>query len=160
MTKVNQKFSTSKDLQTFLRYLDLQYNSLRTAGADNCTLTYFSELIKYLKSRTKKEKNAIFPSSEQMFTKEPEESGLTMPDNIIRDWPLERVETLILENDIGRKDLERVAKIRFGLTKGAISSLTSKEALKHKLETLARNERGHDSIKRLTQLDSTSNNGS
>jgi hypothetical protein len=44
--------------------------------------------------------------------------------------------------------LERIASIRFGVTKGAISSLHGRGALVEKILTLIRNEATHTAIER------------
>jgi hypothetical protein len=76
---------------------------------------------------------------------------LSETDAAIEAWSTEKVDEFLATNDLAKEDLGRIARIRFGMSRGAISSAKSKEALRQKLRILLSNERGHAAIARLAR---------
>ena len=72
-----------------------------------------------------------------------------LEDYQITDLTTEQVEQEILKDKVSRKYLERIARVRFGVTKSAVSSLRNREAVIEKLHTLISNEQTHETIARV-----------
>ena len=71
-----------------------------------------------------------------------------LSDDVIERLNLDQVLDQINAKSTSRGLLERIAVVRFGVTKGAMSSLSSRDALVDKIMTLVRNEGTHSSIAR------------
>jgi hypothetical protein len=160
MTRSAEPKKTSLDLRAFFRFLEAQYGALRAAGSDKAILQLYLELIDFVKSRSEEEKRVIFPSARARMNKSDKIAAWPEHDDTIRNWSTKEVETALNKDEIDRRHLETIARLRFGLSTGAISALSNKEALRRKLQALIRNERGHESIKRLAEIGPSSGNDS
>lgn len=66
----------------------------------------------------------------------------------IHSMPIERIVELASMQETPRRHLEQIAALRFGVTRGALSALRTRQALADKIGTLVNNEKAHESISR------------
>lgn len=112
----------------------------------------YKALLHHLRSRSDQQVEA-------MLGRKPKARGGASPglfdddltDEQIGRMSLDEVGRWIESKSSPRRLIERIAARRFGVTKGAISSLHSREALIEKILTLIRNERAHASIERAVE---------
>jgi hypothetical protein len=144
--------SPSSDLAEDYRKLLAAMSKILTfldgVGADPRLIESYRRLLRYLRSRpptaiaeilgTRVPGRAPTPATKVSPPTEDEIARMTM-DQIIQ---------LASNPDVPRKNVERIAIVRFGMTKGGLSVLRNRDALLEKLRTLVRNEDAHDSIAR------------
>ena len=124
---------------------------LKKAGGDKELLNILSRLTKYLKSRKTSEIHTILGHiearqavTELTVEQESEEELANLNTGELRQR--------LTDPKMSRNALERIAKIRFGVSTGALSILRDKESLLNKLITLIDNESTHDSIAKLASI--------
>lgn len=137
-----------------LALLDDTSKYLKNAGGDIDLLRTVGHLVKYLRSKTSTEIQAILGNVEtqQTVTKF---SGEQETDEQISNLTVDQLRQRLADTNQPRKTLERIAKIRFGVPTGALSTLRDKKSLLEKLLTLIANEVTHDSISKLAGINKT-----
>lgn len=134
-----------------LALLDDTSKYLKNAGSDIDLLYTVGRLVKYLRGKTSSEIHMILGSVE---TQQPiinfaaEQETEEQISNLTADQLRQR----LADTKVSRKTLERIAKIRFGVPTGALSTLRDKKSLQDKLLTLIANEVTHDSIAKLASI--------
>ena len=131
-----------------LALLDNTSKYLKSAGSDIDLLHTVGRLVKYLRGRTSSEIHTILGSVEtqqpaQNFAEEQE------TEEQVSNLTVDELRQILADAKVSRKTLERIAKIRFGVTAGSLSTLRDKQSLHEKLLTLIANEVTHDSIAKL-----------
>jgi hypothetical protein len=137
------------EYQKLLALLSATLRYLEGIGADPNVLNSYRRLLRYLRSR---QSVAIAEILGEPASKKKKSTDTSLPppsdDDVVRMTPARIVE-LASNPDIPRAHLEKIAIVRFGMTKGGISSLRSRSALIDKLRTLIGNEGAHDAIARV-----------
>lgn len=129
-------------LEKNLRYIE-------TLGVAELILQDYRKVLAYLRTKSPTEIEHILgkKTSKQKKEKVGDEE-LNLTDEAIGRLSGEQIKEYLERQQIARAFLERVAAIRFGVTKGALSMLRSREALKEKIHTLLAHEGTHDAISR------------
>jgi hypothetical protein len=73
---------------------------------------------------------------------------LDLSEEEIRAMPIEKILDLASNKETSRKHLEQIASVRFGVTRGGLWVLRSRDALGERIRTLVSNENTHGSITR------------
>ncbi|WP_416310712.1 hypothetical protein [Pseudomonas sp. W03] len=123
-------------LEKNLRYLE-------SVGVDSSLVCDYKSLLAYLKSRSLVEVLHILGDAN--IKDNPVERRALDVDRIERMSPDEIAER-IRSPKTTRLMMEKIASTRFGITRGGLSSLRSRDALKEKLESMLRNELAHRAI--------------
>lgn len=130
---------------------------LEGVGIDASVLSSYKHLLRYLRARPESDLSEIIgkagrgqPKLRQKYEFSEEE---------IRSMNFERILEVAANEDIPRKAIERIASVRFGMTRGGLSTLRSRDALVEKLRTLIRNEGTHDAISRAASSQSPPERG-
>ncbi len=143
--------ATAQRIRPLVRYMERQYMLLKSVEASQEVLETYLELLTFLEAITDDMCDTVFPST-KLSSNNPElPLVVEESDESIQGFTAEHVEKLLNDDKSSRNLLDRIAKLRFGLTSSAISNLRNRDALIQKLKTMIKNERGHDSIARLTQ---------
>lgn len=132
-----------------LTLLDDTTKYLKNAGCDHILLHTVNRLLKYLRDKTSDEINMIMGSAETHPPTLANAESQQDNDEELSSLTADQLRQKLADSTLSRKYLERVAKIRFGVSAGALSMLRSKEALIDKLLNLTANEATHDSITKL-----------
>jgi hypothetical protein len=148
MKRKNTADSTEDQYYRALGLLDDTSKYLKNAGSDIDLLHTVGQLVKYLRGKSRTEIHTILGSIEKKqavincaIELETEEQI----SNLTADQLRQRLD----DAKVPRKTLERIAKIRFGVSIGALSTLRDKKSLHDKLLTLIANEVTHESIAKL-----------
>lgn len=128
-------------LEKNLKYID-------SLGMGEETLRDYRKVILYLKGRSKEDIEIIL-GKQTSKKKSPKEAEPQISDEELASLTAEQVKAELLSSKWTRSLLERLASVRFGVTKGALSSLRSRDALIDKLLTLLAHEGTHESISRV-----------
>jgi hypothetical protein len=134
-----------------LAFLDDTSKYLKNAGSDIDLLHTVGRLVKYLRGKTSAEIHTILGSvkTQQPSTNISEEQET---EEQISSLTADQLRQRLSDVKLSRKALERIAKIRFGVSIGALSTLRDKKSLHDKLLTLIANEGTHDSIAKLASI--------
>lgn len=136
--------------QELLKMLTRTLKYLEDINVDPAVLKSYKQLLRHLRSLSAENISNIFENSKRRV--EPlRDSGrqLQLLDQDILAMSVEKIAQLASNPKVPRKHLERIASVRFGVTRGALSMLRSRDALADKLRTLIGHEGAHDSIARV-----------
>ncbi len=135
-----------------LHYIRQQLIALRAAGAHNEIATSLRSLSAYVERAdiAELEKMLISNTAPLSQTSESNSDQQVMNDRDVEQLTIAQVEELIQDPDINKAILERIAQLRFGVTRG-LSRKSTKASLLMKIESLVSNEKGHEAIRRLTK---------
>lgn len=146
----NNKESTDFESR-FNAIILIQEKNLRyieSLGINPDVLQDFRKVISYLRNRSELEVstilNAKYGRRKPNIEQPPEYS-----DDELNGMDSVKVMSIINAPAVSRSLLERLAAKRFGVTKGALSMLGTRDALKDKLMTLLGHEGTHDAITRV-----------
>lgn len=130
-------------LEKNLKYID-------SLGMGEETVRDYRKVILYLKSRPLDEIGHILgkhPVKKKAAKKtEPEKN-----EEELANMTIEQVRRVLISPNTSRSCLERLASARFGVTRGALSSLRSRDALVTKIFTLLAHEGTHEAISRAAE---------
>lgn len=149
----------SGQLQGFAEVVSLLEKNLRyveALGMDEITLHDYRKIVSYLRSRSVDEIEKILgKNSHRKSVKKEKIIEAVLDDEEIRLLKGADIKKYLASPDATRKFLERIASVRFGVTKGALSNLRSRDALVEKISTLLGHEDTHEAISRsaLGQID-------
>lgn len=126
---------------------------LESNKSDAVLIQNYKKLQSYLRNLSDDEIFTILNSKSKKAA-----SNLVQPINELQDCEIaklttEQVKKEILKDKVSRKYLERIARVRFGVTKSGASSLPNREAVVEKLHSLINNEETHTTIARLASGD-------
>ncbi len=142
-----EETNSSEELTTVVDLLEKNLKYLTAIGISEGALRSYHKVVIYLRSCSGAEVNRIFGQRSRVSSKKMlDEFALT--DDEIRELDLVRVKAYLIDPKLPRISLERIASIRFGMTKGAISSLGNRRALIDKVQTLIDHEGTHEVISR------------
>jgi hypothetical protein len=135
----------------FKKIIELQEKNMKymeSLGVDPNILQDYRKIIAYLKTRTDTEIVAILGAKpgkrKPNIDRSPDYS-----DEALTNIDGAKIMSIINSPEVSRALLERLASRRFGVTKGALSMLGSRDALKDKLLTLLGHEGTHEAIARV-----------
>ena len=136
------------EYQNLLNMLARTGKYLEGLNADPSLLKSYRRLLRYLRSQPPERIREILGEnsrrSEQLGRKyEPE-----LSEQEICAMACATILDLASNQETSRRLLERIATLRFGVTRGGLSALRNRVALVEKLRTLIGNESTHDSITR------------
>ncbi len=106
----------------------------------------YKELLHYLKSQSPEKAAEIIGLGHSKTLRQ--KAAPRFSDEQIRAMTKNEVKDIATNPAIPRRDLEQIASVRFGVTRGGLSNLRSRDALVQKLLTLIGNESAHESIAR------------
>lgn len=124
-------------LEKNLRYLE-------SLGMGEDTLRDYRRVLSHLRSRSQSEIGRILGGAAK--TKPSTKTEPDLSDEEISRLKSDQIKRWLSKEKVTRVFLERLASIRFGVTKGALSALRSRESLVEKIQTLLANEGTHEAI--------------
>ena len=139
-----------------IRYQNLLKMMNRTAkyseevNADPALVKSYRRLLRYLRSRPPESLHEILGDTTGKSEKAGGKAEPQLSDQEIYEMTFEQILDLGMNQETPRKWLERIATVRFGVTRGGLSALRTREALVAKIRTLIDNESAHDSIRRVS----------
>jgi hypothetical protein len=131
-----------EDCGLLLKVLTAHFNALVSARSDEAVLRQYSALLRFLRSRPADflERHA---QGKQRTDPAPR-LGLSEED--VQKASLDALERLVNDEITPRRDLERIAILRFSVPRGSMRSFSNKQTLVDKLQSLIDNERAHETI--------------
>ena len=146
------KKSTSMELKLkFTEIILLQEKNLKymeSLGVNPATLQDYRKVIAYLKARNDAEIASILGA--KLGRRKPNvDQPPDYSDEELTNIDGAKIMSILDAPAVSRVLLERLASKRFGVTKGALSMLGSRDALKDKLLTLLGHEGTHEAIARV-----------
>jgi len=148
MIEINQQDRSIEAYRKVLKILESNLKTIELSGGGVEVLTSYKRLLAYLRTRSPEKIKEILGQHPKTQRLEPEKIPLP-PDEEIRSMNVERVRQLISKEGISRKHLEQIATVRFGVTKGALSTLRARRPLIEKIQSMISNESTHESIVRV-----------
>ena len=127
-------------LEKNLRYLE-------SLGFGEATTQDYRKILSYLRARSALEIADIIGKS-PVKRKPKEDLDPVLTDQEITRLSPEQIKKFLIDEKISRKFIERLASVRFGVTRGALSTLRSRDALSEKVYTLLSHEGTHEAISR------------
>lgn len=145
-------------IRRYRKVLSLQERTLKYVQsielAPELVQTY-KALLHHLRTRTDEQILAMLGKHSGQAAQKRDVASDNLTDEAIGRFTLDEARDQIMMESISRRLLERIAAVRFGVTKGAMSSLKSREALVQKILTLINNEETHNSIARAVEAGKT-----
>lgn len=127
-------------LEKNLRYVE-------ALGLDEVTLQAYRKVVSHLRARSPDEIERIIGG--RTAPKKPSKvSDPELTVDQIAKLSSEQVDHYLAAGSVSRVFLERIATSRFGMTRGALSTLRSRDSLIEKLHTLLKHESTHEVISR------------
>jgi hypothetical protein len=124
---------------------------LQSIEFDPELLDTYRTVLHHLRTRTDEQIHSILELGTRQKVQKRETATDDPADIAIERMTLDQVREHVTRESTSRRLLERIAAIRFGVTRGAISSAKSRDALIEKITTLVRNEDTHGSITRAVE---------
>lgn len=118
-------------------------------------LQTYKALLHYLRTRTDDQVLAMLGKHSTQPTRRRDVISDNLTNEAIARFTLDEARDQVTMKPVSRRLLERIAAVRFGVTKGAMSSLKSRDALVQKILTLINNEETHNSIARAVEAGKT-----
>lgn len=147
---MTSKKDTSEHLESFadvVGLLEKNFRYIEALGMDDTTLQAYRKVVSYLRARSPEEIERIF-GSRVSEKKLPKYSDPDLTDEQIGRLKKEQIKRHLAAEKVSRAFLERIAAVRFGVTRGTLSTLRSRNALSEKLLTLLAHEDTHEAISR------------
>lgn len=142
--------SVEAEYEKLLDILTRTGKYLEGLGIDASVLSSYKHLLRYLRARPESDLAEIIGKAGH--DKPERRQKYQLSEEEIRSMSFERILDMAANKEIPRKAIERIATIRFGMTRGGLSTLRSRDALIEKLRTLIGNEGTHDAISRAASL--------
>ena len=121
---------------------------LESLAVDPAIRKSYRQLLRYLRSQSSEGVSAILGQTAGKHRPTQSKPEPTISESEIREMSFEKIREIASDSKISRKLLERIATLRFGVTRGGLSTLRTRDALVGRLQTLVSNEEVHDSIRR------------
>ena len=150
MTDPENKPTISKKFKSLLLFQGENIKFLESIKADADLIYTYKQLLVYLQKLSPHEVEQVLkckPSGTALRGANKKSSEEIEPEKI-RQMTVQQIEHEISNPNISRKYLESIATIKFGVTKGALSMLRTRDALINKIHTLLSNEYTHEVILR------------
>ncbi|NMQ06237.1 hypothetical protein E4Q08_13760 [Candidatus Accumulibacter phosphatis] len=147
---MNNDRDSNEQLEGFAEVIELLDKNLRyleSLGFGEATTQDYRKILSYLRSRSSSEVAKIL--GKNLTRRKPK----GVPDPVLTDEEItqlrpEQIKKFLVDEKISRTFLEHLAALRFGVTKGALSTLRSRDALIEKVQTLLAHEGTHEAISR------------
>jgi hypothetical protein len=136
------------EYQNLLDLLGRTAKYLEGLNIDPNLLKSYKKLLRYLRSRPSETIPEILRETAPTNAKVANRIQPDLSEEEIRSMTTEKILELASNEKTPRKHLEKIAAVKFGMTKGGLSALQNRAALAEKIRTLIRNESTHDSITR------------
>jgi hypothetical protein len=136
------------EYQNLLSMLARTGKYLEGLNADPSVLKSYRRLLRYLRSQPAERFPEIIGESAHSGEKPGKKYEPELSEQEINTMAFTAILNLASSQETPRKLLERIATVRFGVTRGGLSALRNRDALVEKLRTLIGNESTHDSITR------------
>lgn len=136
------------EYQNLLEVLTHTGKYLEALNIDPVLLQSYRQLLRFLRSRSPEAITEILRGTGQSSQKVERKFRPGLSEQEVRAMPIEKLLELASNKETSRKDLEQIASVRFGVTRGGLSVLRSRDALAEKIRTLVSNENAHASITR------------
>lgn len=157
MTGLPTNSDLAEDFAEVIELLEKNLKYLDSLGLDLAALRGYRKVISFLKARSTREVETILgarnSAKKPLRQKEPQ-----LTDAEIERLTNDEIRSLLNSPDVARNVLERIASLRFAVTRGALSSLRTREALRDKLARLLSNEETHGAIVRVVASGESSGN--
>jgi hypothetical protein len=140
-----------RDYEDLVRVLGDSAKFLERLKIDPGILESFRHLLRFLRSRPEEAIAEIIQGSTRRSKNATSAIESDLSEDEIQAMSTKRILELAANEETTRRNLERIASVRFGVTKGALSALRNRQALVEKLCTLVRNEDAHGSITRIAR---------
>jgi hypothetical protein len=121
---------------------------LRRTGAKPDLVRMWENLLSFLRRLPEKDVHQIEGVGVAPGRARPDAALAGPSDAEIAAMTIEAIEEILLK-DLPRRELERLAKIRFNLTPGDLSNLSNRDALAEKIRSMCDNEGTHSAIERV-----------
>jgi hypothetical protein len=147
---VTNEKNASEHLENFSEVVTLLEKNLRyieALGMDDATLQAYRKVVSHLRSRSPEEIGRIF-GGKVAAKRPPKYSDPDLTDEQIGRLNGEQIKRHLAAEKVSRAFLESIAALRFGVTRGTLSTLRSRDALTQKLLTLLEHESTHEAISR------------
>ena len=147
---MNIKKNSDTLTESYSRVISLLEKNFRYVDAleiDKETIDNYRQVIAYLRHRSPAEIQKILSAGSSRKIKLTRDAfGHDFTDEHIARLDSEKINDLLSSDITSRSFLERLATVRFGVTKGALSTLRSRNSLKEKIENLLAHESTHKVI--------------
>ncbi len=147
MKSEGSDFSHS-EYQRLLSLLASTLKYVQGINADPSLVKSFKQLLRYLRTLPPANIDEILGNTSSNAKRSGRGSEPPPSDEKILGMTFQQILELASNPQVPRTHLEQIATVRFGMTKGGLSILRSRDALIEKLRTLIGNESAHDSITR------------
>lgn len=140
----------SEHLESFSEVISLLEKNLRyveALGMDDATLNSYRKILSHLRSQSHEDIGRIL-GGRSSAKKQQKGTEPDLTDEQLGKLKGEQIKRQLEAQKVSRAFLERLAAVRFGVTKGALSMLRSREALTEKIQTLLAHEDTHAAISR------------
>lgn len=157
---VNDEKELVEQLSGYAEIVSLMEKNLRyleSLGLDEARLQDYRKVLSHLRTRSAADIGKILGRKVGPKGKRAAVDPELRDEEIVR-LKSDQIERYLKAKEVSRVFLERLASVRFGVTKGALSMLRNREALTDKIRTLLTDEGTHDAISRaaLNQVDTNS----
>lgn len=147
---VNVGKDRNEHLESFSEVIALLEKNLRyveALGMDDATLHSYRKILSHLRSQSHEEIGRIL-GGRSSAKKQQRDTDPDLTDEQLSRLKGGQIKRHLDAQKVSRAFLERLAAARFGVTKGALSMLRSREALTEKIQTLLSHEDTHEAISR------------
>jgi len=152
MKRTNQKTSIQKNIhRSLLHALRSNLLSLKRFSATGDLLEAYEQLIEYLEKLTDADLTKVYAAGTKKVQSKANDPQLSLLPEQLLGMDAEKLESMINNPTMGRKQLDQLARVRFGLTVGELSSLSNRSQLVRRLQSLVDNERTHHVIGRVVK---------
>jgi hypothetical protein len=148
MNSGEKRSGFSGDYQALLILLTRTEKYLEGLNIDPSLLGSYRRLLRYLRAQPAEQISQIIGEARGTAGKTGKKQEPELSAEEIRAMKHENILELASNEGTPRKQLESIAMLRFGVTKGGLSTLRNRDALVEKLRTLIGNEKTHASITR------------
>jgi hypothetical protein len=148
MREPDQSSDAVESFRRLLLILDGNLRYLQAVEVDARIVFAYKRLLRYLRSQPSERIAELVGTPPKTHRREVL-PRLALTDDEIRAVTPDHVMKLTADPNVPRRELERLAAVRFGVTKGGLSNLRSRKALVEKLLTMVSNEGAHESIARV-----------
>jgi hypothetical protein len=156
MTRKSSQTDHAAAYAELVALLEKNLKFIVSVGLDEKRAAHYQALLAYLRSRSKKEIEEILLQHNGDASKKAPRKLETPKHDDLSDGEILQMGAVALgerlrSGQMPRTALERIAKVRFSMTTGALSVLRSRGALQEKLLNLLSNEATHKAIERVAE---------
>jgi len=144
------------EYQNLLDTMSCTAKYLEGLNVEPTRIKSYKKLLRYLRSLPAETISEILRETVPTSQSPANNDQAQLSEQEIQVMPISKILELASHEETPRKDLERIASVRFGVTKGGLSVLRNRDALREKIRTLVSNEDTHESITRAAGQQGTS----